>query len=76
MSGHERTTALTYTAALLLNICLNLILIPAYGAVGAAIATALSLALASLTLTFAVRKHLGISVFFSLRPARATPPSE
>ncbi|MEQ9519277.1 MAG: lipopolysaccharide biosynthesis protein [Parvibaculum sp.] len=70
MSGHERTTALTYSCALLLNIALNLVLIPIYGAVGAAIATALSLALASLALTFALKKHLGISVFFSFIPDR------
>lgn len=76
MSGHERVTAITYTAALALNIALNLALIPWLGAIGAAIATAASLGLASLTLTLAVRKRLNISVFFSPFPKAAKSAGE
>ncbi|MFK7830551.1 MAG: polysaccharide biosynthesis C-terminal domain-containing protein [Congregibacter sp.] len=43
MAGHDRTTARASLTSLGLNIVLNLILIPRYGAVGAAISTSASM---------------------------------
>lgn len=43
MSGHEREAALGVWLATLVNLALNALLIPGYGAVGAAVATAVAL---------------------------------
>ena len=52
---------------------LNLALIPTVGLVGAAIATALSMALESLLLVLAVRRHFGMTSFIAFA-GRLTPP--
>ncbi len=66
MLGHERISAVSSALSLVLNIILNLILIPVYGVLGAAIATAVSIALRSLLLAWLVRKRLNIDILFSL----------
>tara|TARA_R110000824_G_scaffold155226_2_gene327606 strand:- start:26614 stop:28008 length:1395 start_codon:yes stop_codon:yes gene_type:complete len=63
MTGNQNATAATYAGAAVLNIALNLFLVPLYGLEGAAIATACSLVFASLWLYVSVRRRLGISAF-------------
>jgi len=61
MSGHERVMK-NYTLAVgLLTVVLNLVLIPLFGMTGAAVATALSIALQNLGLYYLVRKKLRIN---------------
>jgi len=60
MTGHENDTARGVTLAAMTNIVLKLFLIPTLGAVGAAMATATSLALWNLLLLSAVRRRIGI----------------
>lgn len=71
MLGHERACAASSIVALVLNVTLNFALIPVFGAVGAAIATVLSLSFQSLTLAWLVRQRLGLSILFSLPPREA-----
>lgn len=66
MLGHERICAVSSAIALALNIALNLAFIPMYGVLGAAIATAVSIGLRSLVLTWIVKKRLKIDIIFSL----------
>ncbi|NOG76734.1 MAG: oligosaccharide flippase family protein [Chloroflexi bacterium] len=61
MSGFERETARGRTFAAVLNIALNLLLIPYWGVIGAAIATAAALITWNVLLWWAVRKRLGIN---------------
>lgn len=60
MTGHERDVARTLLITAGLNIILNLVLIPPFGIVGAASASAVSLALWNIMLCFAVKKRLGV----------------
>ncbi len=64
MLGEERACAATCVAALILNVGLNFALIPTLGIVGAAIATAASVAVRSLILTFLVKQRLGLDIAF------------
>ena len=68
MLGHERACAVSSVIALVLNVTLNFALIPIFGAVGAAIATVLSLSFQSLALAWLVRHYIGLSILFSLPP--------
>lgn len=61
MSGHERATLRGLIIATVINIVLNTILIPEYGAKGAAIATLASTVVWNVLLGLAVRRHLGIA---------------
>jgi len=71
MTGHERETARGVGAAALLNVGLNLVLVPVWGIHGAAAATAISMVLWNAMLWRAVRRRLGInSLAFDL-PMRA-----
>lgn len=65
MSGHERDTARGAALAAAINVVLNLILIPPYGIIGAAIATSCSISVYNIYLLRAVRIRIGIrsSVF-------------
>jgi len=65
MLGHERVSAVASALSLVLNIVLNLTLIPFYGVLGAAIATAVSIGLRSLLLAWLVRKRLNMDIIFS-----------
>ncbi len=59
MTGHERVATAVIGLTALTNIGLNLLLIPRYGLVGAAIATSTATALRSLVLSVYVRRLLG-----------------
>jgi O-antigen/teichoic acid export membrane protein len=61
MTGHERQAARIVGASVVLNIVLNYLLIPIYGAVGAAAATAVAVAAWNFTMIVFVRKNLGIN---------------
>lgn len=61
MTGHERKSALVVGFSAILNIILNALLIPKYGADGAAIATATSFFFWNGISLFLVKKYLGIS---------------
>lgn len=63
MSGNQNICALLYAAALFINILLNLTLIPLLGLSGAAIATVCAMATEATTMSYAVRKRLGITMF-------------
>lgn len=68
MTGHERDTALGVTISALLNIFLNVILIPEWGAEGAAIATAISMVVWNAILAVFSYKRLKInSTIFAIK---------
>lgn len=60
MTGHERDTMRGMMIAIVLNIVLNLTLIPRFGMAGAATATAVSFFVWNAILWFYVRRRLGI----------------
>jgi O-antigen/teichoic acid export membrane protein len=60
MSGYERQTARVAWLCAMVNITLNAILIPVYGAIGAAAATAATAILSRFVLWSMVRKRLRI----------------
>jgi O-antigen/teichoic acid export membrane protein len=61
MTGHENDTARVMVLACVLNVGLNLALIPPMGATGAAVATALSLAFWNVVLYRLARKRIAIN---------------
>jgi O-antigen/teichoic acid export membrane protein len=61
MTGHERETARGVAVAAVSNLILNLSLIPNYGMEGAALASALSVAIWNVLLWRAARRRLGIN---------------
>ncbi|MGH6862439.1 MAG: lipopolysaccharide biosynthesis protein, partial [Phyllobacterium sp.] len=63
MAGKQKICAAVYAATLIVNICLSIVLIPAYGLVGAAFATAFSMVFEAATLTLTVYKRLNITMF-------------
>jgi O-antigen/teichoic acid export membrane protein len=63
MTGHHRDTMGVYALAAMANIGLNLLLIPDYGIVGAAIATYTAMLSGNLCLYVLVRKRLGVNAF-------------
>jgi O-antigen/teichoic acid export membrane protein len=72
MTGQERICALAYGAALAVNLGLNVVLIPLYGLIGAALATALAMVVEAVMLSLIVKRRAGITMFvlapvFSLR---------
>ena len=73
MAGHQKLCAWLYAGALLVNIGLNVALIPLYGAVGAALATAFAMGAETLLLHLAVRRVLGFRLFAFARPVAAAP---
>jgi O-antigen/teichoic acid export membrane protein len=62
MQGEQRLCALVMMGAALLNIALNLILVPLYGITGAATATAISLMTAALLNAAVAKRKLGLDV--------------
>jgi O-antigen/teichoic acid export membrane protein len=62
MTGHEKRLLQATAVSALLNILLNLILIPRLGIEGAAVATAASLILINVLYAYLVRRELGMSV--------------
>lgn len=61
MSGYERETARGMMVAAVLNVVLNLLLIPLWGINGSSLATSVSLIVWNVLLWWAVRKRLGIN---------------
>lgn len=70
MTGHERICAVAYGGALTLNIVLTMLLIPAYGLVGAAMATAAAMVFEAILLCVIVRRRAGFWMFVLLPPAK------
>ena len=60
MTGHQKFSIFSLAAGTGLNIILNFVLVPRYGLMGTAIATAMSLALWNCMMCFFVRKKLDI----------------
>lgn len=83
MTGHERETATIMMAIAVLNIVLNLLLIPSYGISGAASATATSIVLQNVSLWACTRRKLDIDTsplgllnFRRTKTASAKHPSQ
>jgi O-antigen/teichoic acid export membrane protein len=72
MLGEERACAVTCVVALFLNVILNFALIPSFGLIGAAVATAVSVGIRSLILTYLVKRKLGLDIAFWLPTKRAS----
>ena len=60
LTGHERQSLTIFVGALLLSIVLNLLLIPKYGALGAAMASSVATAAWNLAMLVYVRRVMGI----------------
>lgn len=60
MTGHQKQALQIFALVTVLNLALNLLLIPAYGLEGAAIATASSVIIWNLLMRYYVRSRLGI----------------
>ena len=60
MTGHEKDTMRGMFIAFVVNVVLNLVLVPEYGMVGAATATAISIFILNAVLRYYVKKRLGI----------------
>jgi len=61
--GRQRACAFAYAAAFTVNIVACLVLAPAYGAVGAAIATAAAFVVESASLFVIAKRSLGLHMF-------------
>jgi O-antigen/teichoic acid export membrane protein len=72
MTGQERVCALAYGLALGVNLGLNVFLIPAYGLIGAALATALAMVVEAVMLSLIVKRRAGFTMFV-LSPASTSP---
>lgn len=74
MTGNQNAVALIYGLAAIGNIGLNLMFIPVWGGIGAAVATAISVLISTICLAAVVRRRLGITAFiFTTGGARALP---
>jgi O-antigen/teichoic acid export membrane protein len=71
MTGHHRDTMLVYAFSALANIVFNLVLIPAFGIIGAAIGTYTAMLGGNIVLYCLVQKRLGVHAFVSFRLRRA-----
>jgi O-antigen/teichoic acid export membrane protein len=63
MLGQQKFCALALFGAVVLNLGLNFALVPSYGLMGAASATAIAMAAAAFAMLFAVHKKLGLDCF-------------
>ncbi|MEL6750875.1 MAG: polysaccharide biosynthesis C-terminal domain-containing protein [Pseudomonadota bacterium] len=69
MSGQQNVCALVYGVTLVMNIALNISLIPQYGLMGAAVATTIALAFEATALYAVTLRRLGLKMFiFSSAP--------
>ncbi|MBU4528679.1 MAG: lipopolysaccharide biosynthesis protein [Hoeflea sp.] len=68
MAGEHKICAAIYATALAANLALNVILIPAWGLIGAATATAAAMVIEACLLHVIVRQRLGIVMFIASRP--------
>ncbi len=71
--GHLRLMGVLVVVSAGLNLCLNVILVPEFGATGAAAATAVAHLLLTLALVFAVRRHFGLLSLPLLQRAGGPP---
>jgi O-antigen/teichoic acid export membrane protein len=69
MLGEQRICAVIYGSAFAVNAALCVLLIPAFGAAGAAVATSTALVFETILLFFVTRRRLGFHVFIWGRPA-------
>lgn len=67
MTGHQKTYQNIVLVSLLLNIILNFALIPGYGNLGAAIATASSMACLNVIAVLYLKRKLGIVSYYNFR---------
>ncbi len=67
MSGHQKSCALIYTGAFILNVVVNFLLIPTFGLMGAAAATSLAILLETACLLFVAHRQMGIWPIFISR---------
>lgn len=72
MAGQQRICAAIYSVTVVLNIILNVVLIPRFGLYGAAAATSIALGLEALALYTVTKSRMGIRcfVFFAFRPLK------
>ena len=72
MAGEQRLCAMVYTVTFVLNVALNLTLIPLFGLAGAAMATSTALVVETIGLYYLAAARLGIrsSIFTAFRPPR------
>ena len=75
MTGQERICALAYGVALGVNLSLNVFLIPVYGLIGAALATALAMVVEAVMLSLIVKKRIGFWMFV-LSPSPFAPSAK
>jgi O-antigen/teichoic acid export membrane protein len=75
MAGQQTACAIVYTVTFVLNVALNVSLIPAIGLPGAATATTVALVFEAMALYWITAKRLGIrcSIIAALRTPRPTP---
>ena len=75
MAGQQRITAVVYVATFIVNVTLNLILIPRYGLPGAAFAVSISLVVETAALYLLIASRLGLrcSIFTAFGPLRLRP---
>jgi len=69
MSGEHKICAVIYALALAANLGLNVTLIPAWGLIGAATATAAAMVIEAGLLHLTIRRRLGITMFVAARAA-------
>jgi O-antigen/teichoic acid export membrane protein len=74
MTGHPSRIIPAMSWSLLANVVLNAVLIPRFGATGAACATAFSIVLWNLALAYEVRRSLGIDAGVLALPLRLRSP--
>ncbi|OCW58300.1 lipopolysaccharide biosynthesis protein [Hoeflea olei] len=75
MAGEHKICAAIYATALAANLALNMILIPLWGLLGAATATAAAMVIEAALLHLIVRRRLGIVMFVAARLPRGTGPA-
>jgi len=76
MSGNQNICAALYAVALCINVALNIVLIPRFGLIGAAIATAAAMAFEASSLSLTVYRRLGIPMFVFAPAAKISQPEE
>ncbi len=67
MLGEQKACALALSLAAAINLVLNLLLVPEYGMMGAAIGTAVAVMSASLMMAYVAWKRLGLTLFIGAR---------
>lgn len=75
MTGRQKSVSRAMTVAAIGNVALNAMLIPAYGLLGACIATAISMSVINIALVWVVWRQLGIvsAIFPTYRIAEGKP---